>query len=180
MQPYLSESAGWTIGEDYREMASLGPIQDPDADAAINDAGQRAIVVADPVPGTVAQLTYSLVLDAETGIYVYVSPAEGFEGSVTASVDGGGRCDATPLPGGRYRIAIEGIPAHKLGDWHEIEIAVVGYSVRVRVSPFSYVNDVLKSDSGTFAGDDARKAVTSLYLYYKATMAYRGEPISAS
>ena len=45
-----------------------------------------------------------------------------------------------------------------------------GSSFTVKISALSYVNAVL--GSGAF-GDDAKKGVTSLYRYYKATMSYR-------
>ena len=35
------------------------------------------------------------------------------------------------------------------------------------------MNDVLTAGTGTFSETDARKAVTSLHLCYKATSAYR-------
>ena len=179
MQPFLAAGAGWTVGRDYRAMPAAAEIAETAIAEAKGYAAPRAIAVSGDT-SAVAQLTYSLVLDAKTGIHVYVRPASGSQG-VSASVQGGDLpVTVEDLADGRYRVTLENIPAHQLGDERAIDIAVGGKVLTVQVSPYSYVRDVLGSDSGAFGSTAAHEAVTSLYLYYKATMAYRGEPISAS
>ena len=69
---------------------------------------------------------------------------------------------------GRYVIAIENIPAHELGDFHEVRITTDEECV-LTVSPLSYVNAVLAGDTEL----DAKQAMASCYKYFEKTIAYR-------
>ena len=71
---------------------------------------------------------------------------------------------------GRYLVQISGIPAHLLDYTNTIQVVTDNGEFDVKVSALSYVNSVLNKDT---YNDNMKKAVTSLYRYYKATKEYR-------
>ncbi|MBQ3447807.1 MAG: hypothetical protein IJG37_09225, partial [Synergistaceae bacterium] len=168
MQVFLSQSRGWTIGVDHEEMPCASLYTDSDISEAASEAAKYK---ADyDVSGSgIKKLTYSLVLDSETALNIYLTPSESYTGNVAAYLDGGRANLAVKQSDGRYRVQISGISAHLLGNTYTLTVNA-GSSFTVKISALSYVNAVL--GSGAF-GDDAKKGVTSLYRYYKATMSYR-------
>ena len=116
------------------------------------------------------RVNYSLSLNSDTSINLYLTPAAGFEGPVTATLDGRS-LEAQRQADGRWRVVIEGIPAHKLGDAYTVRVTA-GTEFTVAVSALSYMNALLSSEA--YAQDTAaQNAMAALYRYYTATMAYR-------
>jgi hypothetical protein len=99
---------------------------------------------------------------------------EGYTGEVTATMDGE-PIACVKQRDGRYRIEVGGISAHKLGDVYDITVSAGG-EFTISVSALSYVNTALTSESSVFNNEAAHYAVTSLYNYYVAAMAYKNNP----
>ena len=96
---------------------------------------------------------------------VYVSPIT----SVSATY-----LDGSPnnvIKGDRYEVDISEIPAHLLGKLYTVTVKCADNSeFDIKVSTLSYVNTVLSNPTSDIA---SRRAVTSLYRYFKATQEYR-------
>ncbi|MDO4803255.1 MAG: glycoside hydrolase family 88 protein [Lachnospiraceae bacterium] len=116
----------------------------------------------------VGNATFALMLDSGTTLKIYFTTKSGFEGTPDVSVQGG-EAFAAERRGGRYVIAIDDLPAHKLADMNDISIMADG-EYTLRISALSYVNTILKNSTA----DDEKKAVASIYRYYEKAMAYRG------
>jgi len=173
VQPVLAANNNWTLGTDHAVMSAHSVYTDSDVEAARTAVSGRAII-RDTGDSMVDRVTYSLSLESETTLNIYLKMKEGYTGPVTASI-GGNAVDAVLQTDGRYRIRIKNISADDLSDTYEIEISA-GESFTVSVSALSYVNTVLNSDSDTFNNTTAHYAVTSLYRYYVATMNYAEHP----
>ena len=173
VQPFLETSNNWTLGTDHAVMSAHSVYTDSDVQAARTAVSGKAII-RDTGDSMVDKVTYSLSLESETTLNIYLEMKEGYTGAVTASI-GGNAVDAVLQTDGRYRIQIKNISADDLSDTYEIEISAGG-NFTVSVSALSYVNTVLNSDSDTFNNTTAHYAVTSIYRYYVATMNYAEHP----
>lgn len=167
IQPFLAYTRGWTIGGDHLEMAGFTDHYDMDT---IREAVEPYAVIRETRGSDIRKITYSLLLDSETSVYIYLEPEKGYCGEMTVRTDGAS-AKAVRLPDGRYRVAIPDISAHRLGETHGIEITTDHGTAFVAVSALSYVSGVLHS---AVYGDDlyAQNAVAALYKYYEAAEAY--------
>ena len=174
-QIYLAEVNGWTIGENYTEMALHFADTYNYADI-LSKVQANAFVKA--IDGTnITKATYKLHLDAETTVDVYLTTKDGkapTNVTLTIHEEESGRettKKVTPVKqsDGRYLIRISGISAHKLGDMISIT-GTAGKDFTVQVSALSYVRSVLNNSGSTTA---AKNCMAALYSYYAATMAYR-------
>ena len=184
MQIYLSQTRGWTIGKDHAEMDCVNVYTDADI-AEAREAVQEYAISYDKGNSSIEKVTQSLNLDSETTINIYLKPKTsstgdtetpefgdddtGIADGVSAFLDGGTQNLAVLQADGRYKVQIAGISAHKLAKTYTVTVHA-GEIFDIKISAFSYVNALLKSASTSSA---AKEAVTSLYKYYTATMAYR-------
>lgn len=173
VQPFLATNNGWVVGTDHAAMDRVKTFADADVEAARNGVADMAIV-RELGESQIEKVTYSLNLESETAIRIYLKVKDGYEGTVTATM-GGNAIDCVKQSDGRYRIEISGISAHKLGDVYSVTVNAGG-ECTVAVSALSYVNTVLNSDSSVFDNDTAHYAVTALYNYYAATINYKNNP----
>ena len=173
VQPFLETSNNWTLRTDHAVMSAHSVYTDSDVEAARTGVSEKAII-RDTGDSMVDKVTYSLSLESETTLNVYLKMKDGYTGTVTASI-GGNAVEAVQQTDGRYRIQIKNISADDLSDTYVIEISAGG-NFTVSVSALSYVNTVLNSDSDTFNNATAHYAVTSIYRYYVATMNYAEHP----
>jgi len=167
-QTYLSGLHGFSLGTDHASMPSGTGYSDADFTAAKTGTGSYAIV-RDTGDSGIEKVSYSLVLDSSTGIYLYLKPASDYTGDVTAVIGNGTENVAVKQSDGRYRIHISGISAHMLADMYTVTVTA-GTNFEIRVSALSYVDTMLKSES---TGDALKKMVVSLYQYYDNAIAYR-------
>ena len=172
-QPFLASNNSWTLGTDHVVMNGWNLYDISDAEAA-KTAVSGNVFTSDTGDSMVEKVTYSLSLESETVLNIYLKMKEGYTGSVTASV-GGNAVDAIQQSDGRYRIQIKNIAADKLGDIYEIAISAGG-NCTVSASALSYVNAVLNSEKESLNNDTAHYAVTALYRYYRATKNYAENP----
>ena len=170
IQPFLSDVRGWKIGTDYSEMTEHFKEPYSEAEiAAVSEAVADRAIVRDPGDSQIRKVSYNLVLDSETAIRVYLKPKSGYEGEVTATLDGGAENVAEAQSDGRYLVTIPNISAHQLGDTHIIRVTA-GSSFTVEVSALSYIQSILSSDQYK-ADQNARNAMAALYEYYCAVTA---------
>lgn len=114
----------------------------------------------------ISSVSCSLVLDSVTSVYLYLTPAEGYTGSVGALLDGAS-VPVTPEADSRYRVVIPAISADRLGDTHHIEIQTDGAEpMTVQLSALSYVKACLESEASS---TEMVNAMAALYHYYKAS-----------
>lgn len=116
----------------------------------------------------VKKVNQTLTLDANTNLTLKVSLADDYNGSVSMKLDGK-KVTPKKLDDGRYQVVVSGIPAHKLGDTHTLEITTKNGTSTYKVSALSYaymcVIDPL-DDSEIYA-------MCALYEYYKAALDYK-------
>ena len=169
VQPMLASYNHWVIGTDHAEMDCAKLLSDSDVEEARLAVGKYAISLKGRrASAGIASMSNFLRLDSETTISVTITPSSSYSGSVSAVLDGGTKNLAVEQQNGDYLIQLSGISAHKLGDTYTLTIRAQD-TIELRVSALSYVNTVLNMD----ASADMKKAVTALYRYYTATMAYR-------
>ena len=94
-------------------------------------------------------------------------------GAVTATVNSGAKAATTvQLNDSTWQIEIPDIAANNLGTAYQVVVKVGDATVYdVSVSAMSYVDDVLKSNTGS---DAENLALTALYNYFTAARDYQG------
>ena len=174
IQIYLSDVNEWTIGTDYAEMERHYTESYDYADVLANVESNA--IVRTIAGSNVEKVNYRLQLWSETTLQVFLKTKDGSAPTgVTVTIDelaSGKTTTKTVTPArqsdGRYLVQIAGISAHRLGDTVTIK-GEAGGAFTVKVSPMSYVFDVLTYNTDT----KSRDGVSSLYGYYKAVFAYR-------
>ncbi len=173
-QPFLAANNNWTIGTDHAEMDKFYTSKYSDADDSYTSIKNEVAAferVSAPVESDIDDITFSLSLNAETLLNVFVTPKEGYAGNLTISVDGLAEDEYTvEFTGSRYKVVIPNISAHKLGQTYTVRIVTENGISIYNVSALSYVYAVLNSESFDSVAKDA---VASIYKYYEATINYR-------
>jgi len=169
-QAYLAGLHGFDPGADHTAMPEGEAYSDTDyAEAALGVCGQAVLNV--PANSGIERLTYTLNLDSSTGITVYLKPAEGYAGEVTAAVDRDPENRAVMQSDGRYRVRISGIAAHRLGERHTVRVTA-GKTFEFTISPLSFADTVLNAETANRAAKDL---AVSLYQYYEKARIYFGQ-----
>jgi hypothetical protein len=154
-QLFLSDNRSWKIGEDY---AAIPSAHEMDASASVIDGQAMEAAASDlRAYGTtkhlensdVEKLTASLSLESQTTINVTATAPSASK--VTAKLADGTALGVTELGGGKWRVALTGIPAHQLGDQWNISIDAGGSDqATVEVSALAYANAAMASDAYNF------------------------------
>ena len=162
-QQFLSQNAKvpWTLGTDHAAMAKVNALS---YSYTADDLSQYAIQRT--LNSDVASVSYSLSLDADTAINLYVTPAEGYQGTITAQLGDGTPLTVTPS-GSRYKVTITGVSAHLLGEMYDVRIITQSGASSVRVSALSYAYASM-DDS-----DPGRYVMSAIYDYYLRSIAYK-------
>lgn len=170
----LAEVNGWEIGKDHLETNATNVYTASDieeARQAVDDYAKSWNVGNSGIKS----IGYRLALDADTIIELFIRPNDDYNGNVSAYSRGViGITDtsaniAVKQSDGRYLVQISGIPAHRLDYTNVIRVVTDKGEFDVKVSALSYVNTILNSEK---YNDNMKKAVTSLYKYYKAAKEY--------
>ena len=171
-QPMLSAANNWTIGTDHAEMSKYYT-ESYDLEA-INAAVKDYERTAEIVEADIANITYSLSLDSETALNIFVAPQQSYDGNVEISIANLSADDytITKQSDGRYKIVISNIAAHNLGKTFNISVTTANGETTYNVSALSYVYAVLNNAS---FDETAKYAVSSIYKFYEATMNYRNK-----
>ena len=105
-----------------------------------------------------------------TSVYLYLTPAEGYSGAVSALLDGVS-VPVTQEADGRYLVVIPAISADRLGNTHYIEIQTDETApMTVQLSALSYVKACLESEASS---GEMVNAMAALYHYHKASDALK-------
>ena len=166
-QVFLSDLRGWKLDEQYKRMTDPY-LTSYDTDSIASSLSSYK-VSGDINMQDIVKMSFSLALDSNTSIYLYVGTAEGYDGEFSAEVNGK-PAEIITKPDGRRRIAVSGIPAHKLGDTYEVKISTTNGDSTVQISAMSYVYACLSKTSAT---ELERNSAAALYHYYAAAMAYK-------
>ncbi|MBP5271279.1 MAG: hypothetical protein ILO42_10015, partial [Clostridia bacterium] len=170
VQPFLEANHDFVLGDDYAVMPGQTVYTAADVTATASAVADCQIV-KNTGDSQIEAVTFSLNLESETAIRIYLKVCNGYTGTVTATVNGT-PVDCVMQNDGRYRIEIGGIAAHQLGDVFNVSVSAGG-TCTVSVSGLSYVYTMLNSTSGVFDNDTCHKAAVAIYRYYQKTMAYR-------
>ena len=141
---------------------------------------QHKQIVKDYHDANINDVKFTVVLDSETTIAVYCTPALGYTGGATASWGDKDEYELTK-EGGRFIVKIPNIAAHQLGETYTIRVytddncnqQVTSVYTLVQVSAMSYVYAMLNSEAYE-NNVKAKNAVASLYAYWRAAQAYLG------
>ena len=165
-QPYLSAVRGWKIGSDYAEMATH--FEESFNHEAVAAATERHACTKSSVSSDVARISYQLRLDTATTLTFNFRLAEGYDGPVTARLDGQ-ETEAQDMGGGWLRIAYEDIDAHELANRHTFELQTTAGTTLVEASALSYANTITASTSQPA---EAKDSMSAFYRYWAAADAY--------
>ena len=170
VQPILADYNKWVIGVKHRKMTSADAYTASDFTNTMNAVAGHAISRDIPDDLGIEDIQFSLVLDSETAIKLYLTSKDGYAGSVCAYLDGNESANMAVKKGRDYVVEIGNISAHKLADIYAVKIVTGNVEFTVKVSALSYVQAVISDESESVA---MKEAVTSIYEYYAATMEYR-------
>ena len=179
MQEYLSKrsSKPWTLGVDHVKMQqyfmSTGAFQgNKSAYLTALEPYKKSVSLK---TSDIKAVNYTLVLDSETNINFKIRKADGYKGTVKVKVDG---VSVTPttLTDGRLQVSVKNIAAHKLGEAHTVTITTSSGTSTFKASALSYIYECIKEPKTTT--DDPKgylesNAMSAMYEYYKAAMAYK-------
>ena len=171
IQPFLAEENNWIIGDKHNAIAKATEIDDIAIENALM-AAQEFAFSKDLGTSDIDKIGYSLVLDSDTKLCLYLIVKDGYSGNVTAMRENN-IIPCEKQSDGSYLISISGISAHKLGIMNEITVNTDSGVCIISVSAISYVNTVLKSTAENLNTMAAKQAVTALYNYYAATLNYK-------
>ena len=168
-QEYLSPLRGWTLGpvedgKDHEIMpqaAGLTDAQIADIKGKVGNFG----ISRDPGNSGIEKVTFSLDLDSETRINLYLYPKEDFSGDVSCTVNG--EAVEAKLSDGKYWLVIPNIAAHKLGEEYTVNVKTAKGSFDIVVSVLSYVKTALENPNSK----DKWSTVAALYNFYDAASA---------
>ena len=151
MQLFLSPEKDWALRSETDEV-TVGYLavdtayenimrSAADAEGDANAAGITKLNWED----TFSRISYSLVLDSETSIKVFFTPAENVTAMPAVTLDG--KTYEPEKVGARYVVRIDNIAAHQLADIHTITAG----GATVKVSAVSYVRSMLDEVSSNAA-----------------------------
>ena len=168
VQAYLKEVKNWP---DDKHVTIEARSEIGEAEIAAAAAGTADYTVTANVPegAFVRSLSYSLMMDDMVTLILSVRTESGHAlssakiGEETLPIEGGA--------GGRYRVRIENIMAHQLGNRYTIVLNAGGEDAEITVSPMSYVRTLLTA-SAYENNLTAKQAAAAIYQYYQAAIAY--------
>ena len=168
VQPVLAAENHWEIGKKHASMDCEYTYDKSDFETVSNDTKDYAIVRNVPEGSGIKNVSFALVLDSETAIEIYLTSKDGYNGTVVAHVDTNTTDNMAVKKGSEYVVSIGNISAHLLGKEYTVNVATEDVNFDVKISALSYVQSAIHDDS-----EAMKRAVTSLYRYWKATMTYR-------
>lgn len=166
----------WNYGYYAQLAVADGKNHPPMANDYIGDANLPSSISGFDVAASldnamIVSATYSLTLDTETALNIYLTPAEGItltKENVSVAATGADVEYAVEPVGSRYRVRITGIGAHELGT----KITITAGTSTVTASALSYVQKCLANEN---AKPEAKNAAAALYRYYQETIHYMEE-----
>ena len=168
MQAYLKEVKNWPDDEHVTIKAG-SEIGEAEIAAAVAGTADYTVTANVPEGAFVRSLGYSLMMDDMVTLILTVRTESGHAlssakiGEETLPIEGGA--------GGRYRVRIENIMAHQLGNRYTIVLNAGGENAEITVSPMSYVKTLLTAPA--YENNlTAKQAAAAIYQYYMAAIEY--------
>ena len=169
VQPFLSDARGWTVGDGNDQYAEMSIFYAEEYDINAVKAAVADYAIDRTYSSDIEKVSFSLLMDTDTSIYLYFKPVSGYTGGFT--VDG---YTATKQSDGRYLVKIPNIGADKLGTTYTVVATTDAGSTTVKVSALSYVKGVLDAYTTDSEKDvHAQNAAAAIYRYYAAANAYK-------
>ena len=170
VQIFLEGIKEWSLGsgDDQYAPMEICYTESYDAEATAANVADYAFV-REIDSADIQKITYSVRLDSDTAILVYIKPVANYDGSFTVTLDGE-TYTATKQSDGRYLVEIPNIGAHLLGRTYTIVATTDAGSATVNVSVLSYVNSMLTAYAGNA---NAENAACAIYHYGAAAKAYQ-------
>ncbi len=169
-QPFLAANNNWRVGGEHKIMARYFTSSYSYED--VSKAASKYERVLALGKSDIEKITYSLSLNTDTTVNVFIKPRSSYSGSVKITTRKGNTATsytAAKQADGRYKVTIPNISAHQLGDTYTITAVTANGTASCKVSALSYVNAILNENSSTIA----KNAVSAFYRYYEAIMIYR-------
>ena len=170
----------WTYGYYAQYAVTDGPNHEQMDNENVNvittypSIGEEFVADVHRNESEVTKITYSLSLDSETALNIYLTPAENVEfTNENFSVKKGNEDYShykVEKVGARYRVKITGIGAHQLGTGFNIEVG--SGENKTTISNVSAVTIVKKYLANNTIKTETKKAATALYYYYQAAIEY--------
>lgn len=179
-QQYLADLHGFEVGLNgkYDEMGTCYTSSYSNFASDIlhemSDAGYNTGDIFSNVSDNVESISYTLNLESEISMYIYVTLKEGISINEATLVNGK-QLTVKQTGESTYRIEINGIKAYELVSYYDVRVndnegRDITYA---RISPFHYITKVLETYD--FDRDNQLcNAVCSLYYYYDALMNITG------
>ncbi|MBQ7599225.1 MAG: BspA family leucine-rich repeat surface protein, partial [Clostridia bacterium] len=173
-QRYLSVHAvtPWTLEADHKDMTT---VYTDSYTYTLSDLSPYAI--QKELRSDISAVSYSLTLDSDTAINLFISPISGYTGDIAVTVDG--NAVAPVMTGGRYKIVIPGINSLNLAHMHRVVITTAAGESTVDVSVLSYAYaayaasvEISDNNAETIKDPVTRNAMCALYDYYLKSDAY--------
>ncbi len=168
VQLFLASVKDWTLGTDYQAMnghyTESYPLDD------IQTAVAKEAIELQNEGSDLEAMSYSVTLDSETKINLYLKPVASYSGAVSVTVDGQTAFAPTQLSDGRYVVRIADISAHRLAERHTVVATTEHGMFSITLSVLSYVNGIFEAYPNDTA---AQNAAASLYAYANAATAYQ-------
>lgn len=170
-QVYLADANNWTYGEDYAAMDFFhsnpySQEQISEAVSGLAEYGFKNVAKSTDIES----YGMSLLLDSKTAFNLFVKPADGYTGTVSATVEGKD-VNIKKLKDGRYKVTVPNISAHQLGGALNFVITTDHGEAKFTTYPLYYVRTAL--GDGTTVDEIKRDAMTSVYRYSKAANNYK-------
>ena len=169
LQFFLSQTTPWEYGVDYAatDKRYHDITEDDYTDAMENTEPYQ--IIRDNQCSDISNIGFSLLLDSKTSIRVYLTPADGFNGTFTSVTVDGKSATVTPKSG-MYMIEIQNISAHELSTTHTVVVTTANGTATITVSALSYVYRLLE----VYPTDTvAKNAAVAIYRYSLAADAYK-------
>jgi len=180
-QKYLSEYHGFGVGDGedakYAEFTSHST-DSYDYGAVMNSIGDLPAYRLPENTETIDNTTFSLDLESETALYLYVTAKNGVEiAGATADISGTRALNVTKRKGNTYKIELPGIKATELGVIFRIDMVDADGETlaTASISPLHYAARVLELYGEDGDKTDLCNAVCALINYSLAISSLMGE-----
>lgn len=168
VQAFLKEVKNWP--DDEHVTIDAASTIDEEAIAAATEGTADHTVIADAPEGAfIRSLGYSIIMDDMVTIVLNIRTETGH--TLNSAKIGDDELPIESTANGRYRVRIENIMAHQLGDRYHVTLNAGGEDASITVSVLSYANILLTAP--VYADNmTAKQAGAAIYQYYMAAIGY--------
>ena len=163
---YYLQQSGWTDGGTHTAIEKIETLDDSAIPDVLSDT--EHLVAIEKTPGSgIENILFSLTLNAETKINVFVKPKDGVtilsEGYTLTSIGGETY----------YRFTTAPIGPLNLGKTQTFTIQTSAGQATVKASAMSYVKSILEYNDASVISPEKKLAMVAYYNYFTAALAYK-------